>query len=104
MRRSMDQKASPRSRSRLGRAGNPRALAVTRDGPLSIHVQLLEQLKHHIEERTWHPGAQVPTAQHLAGSLGVNANTVRAVYRELEQEGYLVSEQGRGTFVAANSL
>ena len=45
----------------------------------------------------------MPTAQHLAGSLGVNANTVRAVYRELEQDGYLVSEQGRGTFVAANS-
>lgn len=74
-----------------------------RHGALSIHVQLLEQLKHHIEDRTWAPGAQLPPAEHLAGSLGIHANTVRAVYRELERSGHLVSSQGRGTFVAADS-
>ncbi len=83
--------------------GLSRAFAVRRDGALSIHVQLLEQLKHHIEERTWGPGAQLPPAQHLAGSLGIHSNTVRAVYLELERAGYVVSAQGRGTFVAADS-
>src|SRR5437764_10665482 len=77
--------------------------SVRRGGALSLHSQLLEQLKHHIEERTWAPGAQLPPAQHLAGSLGINSNTVRAAYRELERAGYVVSAQGRGTFVAADS-
>ena len=86
-----------------GPRGLSRAFSVRRHGALSIHVQLLEQLKHHIEERTWGPGAQLPPAQHLAGSLGIHSNTVRSVYRELERAGYLVSAQGRGTFVAADS-
>jgi len=83
--------------------GVARTFSIRRDAALSLHVQLLEQLKHHIEERTWGPGAQLPAAQHLAGSLGINPNTVRAVYRELERSGYVVSAQGRGTFVAADS-
>jgi GntR family transcriptional regulator len=92
---------------RLGGSGTARGVSRTfsirRGGALSLHDQLLEQLKHHIEERTWGPGAQLPPAQHLAGSLGINPNTVRAVYRELERTGYVVSAQGRGTFVAADS-
>jgi DNA-binding transcriptional regulator YhcF (GntR family) len=87
----------------LPRPGGSRQLAVSRDGSLSIHVQLLEQLKQHIAERTWHPGAQLPSVHHLAGSLGVNSNTVRAVYRELERDGFIVSKHGRGTFVAADA-
>lgn len=83
--------------------GVARTFSIRRDAALSLHVQLLEQLKHHIEERTWGPGAQLPAAQHLAGSLGINPNTVRAVYRELERSGYVVSAQGRGTFVSADS-
>lgn len=83
--------------------GVSRTFSIRRGGALSLHDQLLEQLKHHIEERTWGPGAQLPPAQHLAGSLGINSNTVRAVYRELERVGYVVSAQGRGTFVAADS-
>src|SRR5512132_2694300 len=59
--------------------GVARTFSIRRDAALSLHVQLVEQLKHHIEERTWGPGAQLPAAQHLAGSLGINPNTVRAV-------------------------
>ena len=44
----------------------------------------------------------MPVVRHLAGSLGINYNTVRAVYRDLARSGYVVSRQGRGTFVAAS--
>lgn len=83
------------------RPSKSRELAVSRDGSLTIHVQLLEQLRQHIAEGTWRSGAQLPPAHHLAGSLGINSNTVRAVYRELERDRFIVSEHGRGTFVAA---
>jgi DNA-binding MarR family transcriptional regulator len=37
----------------------------------------------------------------LAEMLGINANTARAVYQRLEQEGLIESRQGTGTFVAS---
>lgn len=42
----------------------------------------------------------IPTVRQLAVQLEINANTVSRVYSELEAEGYLLSQQGRGTFVA----
>ena len=39
----------------------------------------------------------------MAEMAGVNVNTVRTVYARLEQEGLLVSEHGRGTFVGGAS-
>jgi DNA-binding transcriptional MocR family regulator len=37
----------------------------------------------------------------LGEMLGINANTARAVYQRLEQEGLIESRQGTGTFVAS---
>jgi DNA-binding transcriptional regulator YhcF (GntR family) len=45
------------------------------------------------------PDSKLPPARQLATSLGLNKNTVAAVYRELEEEGYLRSHQGSGTFI-----
>jgi len=80
----------------------PRELRVDRAEPLPLHVQLAEQARYHIEVGAWEPGYRLPTVRYLAGSLGVNYNTVRAVYTELERGGYVVTRQGRGTFVASH--
>ena len=77
-------------------------LNVTEKNPLSIHEQLMEQLKYHIEVGSWSPGAQLPTLRELADRLRINYNTARLAYRELEREGYVISRQGRGTFVASD--
>jgi DNA-binding transcriptional regulator YhcF (GntR family) len=45
-------------------------------------------------------GHRLPGVRDLAQAVGVNANTVRAVYARLEAEGLLTAEHGRGTFVA----
>src|SRR5262245_6730117 len=47
------------------------------------------------------PATRLPGSRELAGSLGVHRNTVIAAYRELLAEGFLESQHGRGTFVAA---
>ena len=43
---------------------------------------------------------RLPTTRELAASLGVSRNTVVAAYENLMSEGYLVSRQRAGTFVA----
>ena len=50
-------------------------LHVDRGEPLPLHVQLLEQVRYHIEVGAWEPGYRLPTVRFLAGSLGVNYGT-----------------------------
>ncbi|WP_311791562.1 MULTISPECIES: PLP-dependent aminotransferase family protein [Pantoea] len=45
-------------------------------------------------------GQKVPSTRQLAGDLGLSRVTVEAAYAQLESEGYLSREVGRGTFVA----
>ncbi len=45
-------------------------------------------------------GDALPGSRTLATSLGVHRNTVLAAYRELVAEGWIASEEARGTFVS----
>ncbi|WP_407552728.1 GntR family transcriptional regulator [Streptomyces sp. Pv4-95] len=45
------------------------------------------------------PGDQLTAARELAKHYGVTLVTVQNAYRELRDEGLVVSQQGRGTFV-----
>lgn len=62
--------------------------------------QVKEQVARQIREGKWQTGDRLPTERELAAQLSVSRNTVAQAYRELEAEGWLVSWQGRGTFVA----
>ncbi len=45
------------------------------------------------------PGYKLPSVRELASSLTINPNTIQRAYRELEQENYIVSVPGKGSFV-----
>ncbi len=77
---------------------NPFALEARSDVPLG--VQLSWRLRALILTGHINPGERLPSLRRIAGWAGVNVNTVRAVYESLEEEGLIVSQQGRGTFVA----
>ncbi|HWL51666.1 MAG TPA: substrate-binding domain-containing protein [Chthoniobacteraceae bacterium] len=48
------------------------------------------------------PGNKLPPVRAVARQLGVSAAMVHAVYRQLQEEGKVVSAVGRGTFLAAD--
>ena len=75
-------------------------LSVDRDDDLPLATQLAWKLKALIAAGHLGPGARLPGVRDLAELAGVNANTVRAVYARLHQQGLIRSEHGRGTFVA----
>jgi GntR family transcriptional regulator len=76
-------------------------VAIDREAEVPIGVQLAWALRSRVGEGRFKPGQQLPGLRDLAEMIGVNVNTVRAVYQRLEQEGLLDSRQGSGTFVAS---
>jgi DNA-binding transcriptional regulator YhcF (GntR family) len=76
-------------------------LAIDRSGEIPIGVQLAWALRARIGDGRLAPGRRLPGLRELGEMLGINANTARAVYQRLEQEGLIESRQGTGTFVAS---
>lgn len=80
--------------------------AVERESELPVGTQLGWKVRAMLARGVLLPGDRVPSVRELAGFAGVNVNTARAVYAELEGLGLISVEHGRGTFVteAASDL
>lgn len=65
-----------------------------------IYEQMVEKLERLIVSGGLEQGSRMPSVRSLAVELAVNPNTVQRAYTLLEQEGYLYTVSGRGSFVA----
>jgi GntR family transcriptional regulator len=66
-----------------------------------IYDQIKEQIKGLIHAGQIKTGDQLPTIRELSVDLSVNFNTVALAYRDLANEGVIITERGKGTFVAS---
>jgi len=48
-------------------------------------------------------GEKLPSVRTMASSMAINPNTIQRAYEALEQEGYIYSVLGKGSFVAARA-
>jgi GntR family transcriptional regulator len=81
---------------------SPNPFAVDPADELPVGLQLTLRLRALIATGRLPAGDRLPSVRRLAEWAGVNLGTVRAVYAGLEVAGLIVSQQGRGTFVAAD--
>ena len=65
-----------------------------------IYEQIMDELRKLIISGVFAPDEKLPSVRELAQQLAINPNTIQRAYRELEQEGYIVSVPGKGSFVA----
>ncbi len=65
-----------------------------------IYEQVRDGLRDLIVAGAIEPGEKLPSVRALAGTLAINPNTIQRAYAALEEEGYLVTEPGRGAFAA----
>ena len=65
--------------------------------------QTLNKLRRLISDGAIGADGRMPPERHLADELGVGRRSLRRALDILEQEGRITREQGRGTFVHANS-
>ena len=68
---------------------------------VATYLQIVQQTKEALRLGVLDVGDQLPTVREVVAVLVINPNTVAKAYRELEREGLVVAQQGRGTFVAS---
>jgi GntR family transcriptional regulator len=65
-----------------------------------VYLQIIDQVKRDIALGRLAKEERLPTVRQLAQQLAINPNTIAKAFRQLEQEGIIVTRAGAGAFVA----
>ena len=65
-----------------------------------IYDQIARQIREKIIAGELAPGDALPSMRLLAKELRISVITTKRAYEELERDGFLVTQTGRGSFVA----
>lgn len=76
------------------------SLVIDRASAIPYYFQLKQALSDEIRSGQLPPGSRLPSEPELCERFGISRTTVRQALSELEAEGMLRREKGRGTFVA----
>lgn len=66
-----------------------------------IYEQLTDQIKREIISGGLRENDSLPSVRTLSAELRISALTVKKAYDRLEEEGFVVTVHGKGTYVAA---
>jgi GntR family transcriptional regulator len=72
---------------------------INREKSEKLYVQLRELFKAKIETGEWPTGSQIPIEDELCRIYEVSKATVRLALLDMVRDGYLMRQQGKGTFV-----
>jgi GntR family transcriptional regulator len=77
-------------------------LVISQSDGRPMYLQIMEQIRQRVAVKDWAPGQEIPSIRQLAVALRVSVITVKRAYLELEREGIIVTQQGKGSMVAPN--
>lgn len=69
-----------------------------------IYEQIVTQIKQSIMMGELNEAEALPSIRSLAKELQISVITTKRAYDELEAEGFIVTIQGKGTYVAAQNM
>jgi len=69
-----------------------------------IYEQVKTGIRKLVYSNVLSPDEKLPSVRELASKLAINPNTISRAYKELEQEGFLYTQTGIGTFVNKDYL
>jgi len=67
---------------------------------IPYYIQLIDILKEKVQQAEWVPGDQIPGEQDLCEYYQISRTVVRQALRELEYEGVISRQKGKGTFIS----
>jgi GntR family transcriptional regulator len=65
-----------------------------------MYQQVIDQITAKVTLGDWPPGTALPSIRELASASQVSVITVKRAYQELERSGVIVTQHGKGSFVA----
>ncbi len=68
--------------------------------PDPMYKQVMDQIKDAIADGTLKPEAKLPSIREMARELKISEITIKRAYADLENEGYILTRSGLGSFVA----
>ena len=68
-----------------------------------IYEQIIRQIKGKIIEQKLLEGTMLPSVRALSKELKISALTVKKAYDQLEEQGFIITVHGKGSFVTANN-
>lgn len=75
-------------------------LVISQSDGRPMYLQIMEQIRQRVAVGDWVPGQKIPSIRQLAVALRVSVITVKRAYLELEHDGIIVTQQGKGSIVA----
>lgn len=79
-------------------------IIIANNANVPLYQQIKDQIKAAILKGELHEGDSLPSIRALANGLGVSVLTIRRVYSDLEDEGFVTSQAGLGTFVSTGNV
>jgi GntR family transcriptional regulator len=67
-----------------------------------VYLQLADQIRYAAASGRLRPGDSLPALRPLAEELRINRNTIAKAYAELEAQGLIETQHGKGYFLANN--
>jgi GntR family transcriptional regulator len=67
-----------------------------------IYEQIILEIERYVALGILKPNEQLMSIREMATTLGINPNTVKKAYTELENKGVIVTISTKGTFVSDN--
>ncbi|ADY55957.1 transcriptional regulator, GntR family [Syntrophobotulus glycolicus DSM 8271] len=78
-------------------------IIISNQSDIPIYQQIVTQMKNLMMNGELSEGDPLPSIRTLATELQISSITTKRAYEELEREGYIVSQVGRGSFVNAQN-
>lgn len=76
---------------------------LSNSGQEPIYAQITRQIKEQILSGQLHAGNALPSIRLLAKELRISVITTKRAYEDLESAGFILTQPGRGSFVAAQN-
>ena len=78
-------------------------IVISAANPDPMYKQVTDQVKDAIARGSLASGTKLPSIRQMARELSLSPITIRRAYHDLENEGYLITRAGLGSFVAGIS-
>ena len=79
-------------------------IVISNTSEAPLYQQIKDQIKDAILKGELVEGDALPSIRAFANDLKVSVLTIRRVYDELDQEGFVTSQVGIGTFVSTSNI